>query len=156
MYIIFSSTNDLFFSKTIASSLTSMNGSPVIFTPDQKNIVVCNSNFQSLHNQTAAPVMEEITPDQILDMPIVFADEPQEEVVEVKHSADNSSFFITNLNEFNERKMVVKEEPLDEDEHFDVLCPTISRTTAPERLKIKQVCTIISNNIIRLELKCSK
>lgn len=134
-----------------------MNGSPVIFTPDQKNIVVCSSNFQSLNNQTAAPVMEEITPDQILDMPIVFADEPQEEVVEVKNSVDNSSYFIANLNEFNERKMVVKEEPLDEDEDFDVLCPTISKTTtAPERLKIKQVCIIISNNITRLEFKCSK
>jgi len=115
-----------------------MNGTPVIFTPDQKNIVVCSSNFQSLHNQSDAPVMEEITPDQILDMPIVFADEPQEEV-EVKHSVDNSSYFIANLNEFNERKMVVKEEPVDEDENFDVLCPTISRTAVPERLKIKQV-----------------
>jgi len=115
-----------------------MNGSPVMITPDQKNIVVCSSNFQSLQNQTTAPVMEEITPDQILDMPIVFADEPQEEVV--KQSVDNGSYFITNLNEFNERKMVVKEEPVDEDEDFDVLCPTVSRTTIPERLKIKQVC----------------
>ncbi|XP_015363469.1 PREDICTED: uncharacterized protein LOC107161539 [Diuraphis noxia] len=122
------------------SSLTSMNGSPVIFTPDQKNIVVCSSNFQSLQDQSAAPVVEEITPDQILDMPIVFADEPQEEEeVEVKHNIDNSSYFIANLNEFNERKMVVKEEPVDEDDNFDVLCPTISRTTIPERLKIKQV-----------------
>jgi len=122
-----------------------MNGSSVMFTPDQKNIVVCSSNFQSLHNQTAAPVMEEITPDQILDMPIVFADEPQEE--EVKHSVDNSSYFITNLNDFNERKVVVKEEPVDEEEEFDILCPTISRTTVPERLKIKQVCIIFSNYI---------
>lgn len=119
-------------------SLTSMNGSPVMFTPDQKNIVVCSSNFQSLHNQTAATVMEEITPDQILDMPIVFADEPQEEE-EVKHSVDNSSYFIANLNEFNERKVVVKEEPVEDDEDFDVLCPTISRTAVPERLNIKQV-----------------
>jgi len=134
-----------------------MNGSPVMFTPDQKNIVVCNSNFQSLHNQTAAPVMEEITPDQILDMPIVFADEPQEEEEEeVEHSVDNSSYFIANLNEFNERKVVVKEEPVDDDEDFDVLCPTISRTTVPERLNIKQVCIIISNYFTRLELKCSK
>lgn len=131
-----------------------MNGSPVIFTPDQKNIVLCNSNFQSLHDQSAAPVMEEITPDQILDMPIVFADEPQE--VEVKHNIDNSSYFIANLNEFNERKVVVKEEPIDEDEHFEVLCPTISRTTVPERLKIKQVCITISNYITRFKLKYSK
>jgi len=131
-----------------------MNGSPVMFTPDQKNIVVCSSDFQSLNNQTATPVMEEITPDQILDMPIVFADEPQEE--EVKQSIENSSYFITNLNELNERKVVVKEEPVDEDEHLDVLCPTISRTTVPERLKIKQVCIIIINYITRFKLKCSK
>jgi len=122
-----------------------MNGSPVMFTPDQKNIVVCSSNFQSLHNQAAAPVMEEITPDQILDMPIVFADEPQEEEEEVKHNVDNSSYFIANLNEFNERKVVVKEEPVEDHEDFDVLCPTISRTTVPERLNIKQVCIINSN-----------
>ncbi|XP_060857831.1 KAT8 regulatory NSL complex subunit 3-like [Metopolophium dirhodum] len=115
------------------SSLTFMNGSPVMFTPDQKNIVACSSNFQSLHNQTAAPVMEEITPDQILNMPIVFADEPQEKE-EVKHSVDNSSDFIENL---NEQKMIVKEKSVDE--HFDVLCPTISRTPIPKRLKIKQV-----------------
>jgi len=133
-----------------------MNGSPVMFTPDKKNIVVCSSNFQSLHDQTAAPVMEEITPDQILDMPIVFADEPQEEEVEVKHNIDNSSYFIANLNEFNERKMVVKEEPVDEDESFDVLCPTISRTTIPERLKIKQVCIIISNYFTRFQFNYSK
>lgn len=120
------------------SSLTSMNGPSLMFTPDQKNIVVCNSNFQSLHNQTAAPVMEEITPDQILDMPIVFADEPQEEE-EVKHRIDNSSYIIANLNNFKEQNMVVKEEPVEEEEHFDVISPTISRTTAPERLKIKQV-----------------
>lgn len=128
-----------------------MNGSPVMFTPDQKNIVVCSSNFQSLHNQTATPVMEEITPDQILDMPIVFADEPQEEEEEVKQSVDNSSYFIANLNELNERKMVVKEELVEEDENVDVLCPTISRTTIPERLKIKEVCIIISNYITRLK-----
>lgn len=119
------------------SSLTSMNGSPVMITPDQQNIVVCSSNFQSLHNQTTAPVMEEITPDQILDMPIVFADEPQEE--EVKQSVDNGPYFITNINEFNDRKMVVKEEPVDEEEDLDVVCPTVSRTSIPERLKIKQV-----------------
>lgn len=121
-----------------------------MFTPDQKNIVVCSSNFQSLHNQTATPVMEEITPDQILDMPIVFADEPQEEE-EVKQSVDNSSYFIANLNELNERKMVVKEESVEKDKNVDVLCPTISRTTIPERLNIKQVCIIINNYITRLK-----
>jgi len=131
-----------------------MNGSPVMFTRDQKNIVACSSNFQSLHNQTAAHVMEEITPDQILNMPIVFADESQEkEEEEEKHSVDNSSNFIANL---NEQKVIVKEKPVDEDEHFDVLCPTILRTLIPERLKIKQVCLIISNYFTRLELKCSK
>jgi len=123
-----------------------MNGSPVMFTSDQKNIVVCSSNFQSLQNQNAAPVMEEITPDQILDMPIVFADEPQEEEEELKNSVDNNSYFITNLNDLNERKMVVKEEPVDEDEEFDVLCPTVSRTMVPERLKIKQVTEYLATS----------
>jgi len=132
-----------------------MNGSPVMFTPDQKNIVACSSNLQSLHNQTATSVMEEITPEQILNMPIVFADEPQIEE-EVKHSVDNSSDLIANLKEFNEGIVIVKENPVDEDEHFDVLCPTISRTLIPERLKNKQVCIIFSNYITRLELKYSK
>lgn len=89
---------------------------------------MCNSNFQQ--NQTTAPVLGEITADQILDMPIVFADEPPQE--EVKQIDDNSSYFISASNQQN---MVVKEEPIDEE---DVLCPTMTRTTT-ERLKIKQV-----------------
>jgi hypothetical protein len=94
---------------------------------------VCNSNFHSQQNEKTAPVMGEITADQILDMPIVFADEPsQEEVKQVND--DNSSYFMSASNQQN---IVVKEEPVDED---DVLSPTMTRTTIPERLKIKQVC----------------
>lgn len=108
-----------------------------MFTPDQTSIVVCSSNFQSQQNQPPAPVLGEITADQILDMPIVFADEPSQE--EVKLAVENNSYFIT-----NERKMVVKEEPVDEDDDIDVMCPTMSRTTIPERLNIKQVFIISS------------
>lgn len=111
-----------------------MNGSPVIFTQDHKSIVVCNSNFQSQQDQTAAPVLGEITADQILDMPIVFADEPPQE--EVKQTTENSSYFITNS---DNQKVVVKEEPVDEDKNLEVLCPTVTRTAIPEGLKIKQV-----------------
>lgn len=110
-----------------------MNGSPILFTQDHKSIVVCNSNYQSQQNQTA-PVLGEITADQILDMPIVFADEPSQE--EVKQTIENSSYFITSS---EDQKMVVKEEPVDEDENLEVLCPTVTRTPIPERLKIKQV-----------------
>lgn len=103
-----------------------MNGSPVILTPDQKNIVVCSSNFQPQQNTN--PVMGEITADQILDMPIVFADEPQEEVQQ--HTAENSSYIIINDD-------IVKEEPVDEENKRVVkLCGG----SIPERLKIKQVC----------------
>lgn len=111
-----------------------MNGSSMLFTQDHKSIVVCNSNFQSQQSQTAAPVLGEITADQILDMPIVFADEPSQE--EVKQTTENSSYFITSS---DDQKMVVKEEPVDEDENLGVLCPSVTRTAIPERLKIKQV-----------------
>jgi len=77
-----------------------------------------------------APIMGEITADQILDMPIVFADEPPQE--EIKHTTDDSSYFIANN---NTPQIIVKEEPIEE-ENLDV-CPT--RTAIPERLKIKQV-----------------
>lgn len=107
-----------------------------MFTPDQTSIVVCSSNFQPQQSQPPAPVLGEITADQILDMPIVFADEPSQE--EVKLTVENSSYFIT-----NERKMVVKEEPVDEEDDIDVMCPTMSRTTIPERLNIKQVYIIL-------------
>lgn len=104
------------------------------FSQDLKSIVVCSSNFQTSHKQTATPVLGEITADQILDMPIVFADEsPQEEV---KQTTENSSYFIMSS---NDQKVVVKEEPVDEDDEFGVLCPTMTRTAIPERLKIKQV-----------------
>lgn len=108
-----------------------------MFTQDSKGIVVCSSSFQSQSNQTAIPVMEEITADQILDMPIVFADEsPQEEGVK-SASAEDSSYIISST---KSNDIVVKEEPLDEDENLDVMCPTsVSRTAIPERLKIKQV-----------------
>lgn len=115
-----------------ASSLSSMNGSPILFTQDQKNILVCSSNFQSQQNQTT-PVMGEITADQILDMPIVFADEPPSQE-ELKHTTDNSSYFITNP---SNQQIIVKEELIDEEENLEVVCPT--RTAIPERLKIKQV-----------------
>lgn len=93
---------------------------------------MCSSNFHSQKNQTTAPVLGEITADQILDMPIVFADEsPQEEVKQID---DSSSYFISASDHQN---MVVKEEPVDEE---DVACPTMTKTTIPERLKIKQVC----------------
>lgn len=93
---------------------------------------MCDSNLNSQQNETTAPVLGEITADQILDMPIVFADEPsQEEVKQVDD--DNSSYFVSASNQQN---IVVKEEPVDED---DVSSP-MTRTTIPERLKIKQVC----------------
>lgn len=103
-----------------------------MFTPNQNNFVVCSSNFQSQQKKNCG--MGEITADEILDMPIVFADEPPQE--EIKPTVDNSSYFITNT---NEHKMVVKEEPLDEDDEYEILCPTVSRTAIPERLNIKQV-----------------
>lgn len=104
-----------------------MNGSSVILTPDQKNILVCSSNFHPQQNTT--PVMGEITADQILDMPIVFADEPPQEEVQ-QHTAENSSYIIINDD-------VVKEEPVDEENQRVVkLCGS----SIPERLKIKQVC----------------
>lgn len=116
-----------------------------MFTPNQNNFVVCSSNFQSQQNEAPSPIMGEITADQILDMPIVFADEPPQE--EVKQTIENSSYYISNT---NERKMVVKEEPVDDDDEYGVLCPTITRTAIPERLKIKQVFLNISckNNAI--------
>jgi len=112
-----------------ASSLSTINGSSVIFTPDQKNILVCSSNFQLQQNQMT-PIMGEITADQILDMPIVFADEPPQE--EMKHTTDDSSYFIANN---SDPQIIVKEEPI-EVENQDVY-PT--KTAIPERLKIKQV-----------------
>lgn len=118
-----------------------MNSSPVMFTQDTKSIVVCSSSFQSQQSQTAAPV-EEITADQILDMPIVFADEPQEDVKPTIN--EDGSYYFT-----NSIPMVVKEELIDEkneennddDDNVDVVCSSpMSRAAVQERLKIKQVC----------------
>lgn len=78
--------------------------------------------------------MGEITADEILDMPIVFADESPQEDIQLEPA--NTSYFITNV---EERKMVVKEELVDEDENLDVVCPTVSRSAVTESLKIKQV-----------------
>lgn len=124
-----------YFFLCIDSPLTSTNSPSIMFTSNQNNFVVCSSNFQSQQNETPSPVMGEITADQILDMPIVFADEPPQEEIKV----ENSSYFIPNT---IEHKVVVKEEPVDDDEEYEVLCPTISRTAIPERLKIKQVFLI--------------
>lgn len=131
------STNNSFLSLPAASSLSSMNGSSVIFASDQNNILVCSSNFQSQQNQVAPPVMGEITADQILDMPIVFADEPSLE--EMDHTSDNNSYFITSS---DNQKIIVKEEVIDEDGNLGVICSTRS-AAIPERLNIKQVYLII-------------
>lgn len=116
----------------IAPNLTSMNdSSSLVFTSDQKNIVICSSNYQS--DDTQVPVLGEITADQILDMPIVFADTLQEEL---KQTVDNNSYFIPGT---NDHQMMVNEELVDnEDLDIDIMCP-ISRNTVPERLNIKQV-----------------
>lgn len=109
-----------------------MDGSPIMFTPDQQNFVVC-SNFQSQENQTNSPVLGEITADQILDMPIVFADETQEETNQM---TENSSYIYPST---DVKKEVIKEEPVDEDEDVDIMCSPVSKTAIPERLNIKQV-----------------
>ncbi|VVC35359.1 Alpha/Beta hydrolase fold [Cinara cedri] len=113
-----------------SSSLTSMDDS-LLFTSDQKNIVVCSSNFQSGDSQI--PVLGEITADQILDMPIVFADTLQEDL---KQTVDNSSYFVTST---NEQQMMVNEELVDDDDlDIDIMCP-MSKNAVPERVNIKQV-----------------
>jgi len=117
---------------------STLNARSVLFSPEHKNIVMCNSNFQSQQNQTTSSALGEITADQILDMPIVFADEPS--LVDIKQEVtDNSSYFITTD---NNGKMVVKEEPVDEDENMDIMYPTMTKSTISEGLKIKQVCII--------------
>lgn len=123
--------NFLFF-LPIAPNLTSLSdGSSLVFTSDQKNIVICSSNYQS--DDTQVPVLGEITADQILDMPIVFADTLQEEL---KQTVDNSSYFIPGT---NHHQMTTNEGHVDdEDLDIDIMCP-ISRNTVPERLNIKQV-----------------
>lgn len=76
--------------------------------------------------------MGEITADQILDMPIVFADEPSQEVQPIATApAENSSYIIIN-------DEIVKEEVLPEDGE-NQRAAKICRTEIPERLKIKQV-----------------
>ncbi|XP_050421591.1 KAT8 regulatory NSL complex subunit 3 isoform X2 [Adelges cooleyi] len=117
------------------SSLIPMSRTPIIMAPDSKSIVVCSSSYQSQQSQPT-PVME-ITADQILDMPIVFADEAIEETKTAPVN-DSSSYIITNT---NSNQLIVKEEPIDDDEDVDVMSssPVSKNNTVPERLNIKQV-----------------
>jgi len=93
---------------------------------------VYNTNIPSQQNQTTASVIGEITADEILDMPIVFADETS--LDETKPESGNTTYFISNEN--NDQPITVKEEVL-EPKGGDVACK--SRTVIPESLKIKQV-----------------
>lgn len=128
-------SKNMFTSHLTIASLRSMDGSGITFTPDQQN-VMC-SNFQSQGNQGNNPVLGEITADQILDMPIVFADEASQE--ETNQMTDNSSYVYPST---NFKKELIKEEPFDnEDEDVDIMCSPVSRTAIPERLNIKQVYT---------------
>ncbi|XP_050543024.1 KAT8 regulatory NSL complex subunit 3 [Daktulosphaira vitifoliae] len=121
-------------SQTNESLESSLNGSPLLITQDSKGIMVCNSNFQL--QQIQPTTVMEITADQILDMPIVFADESLDEA-KTAVSKENSLVETSS----NNQKMIVKEEPMDDDEDLEVMCssPTSRTAAIPERLNIKQV-----------------
>lgn len=111
----------------------SLNGTPVIFTQDPKNIVMCSTNFESQPNQLTTSAIGEITADEILDMPIVFADEPSQD--ETKSESGNNTFFLTNT---NEQKMVIKEE-VHEAKDVSVVHSDQSKNVVRKGLNIKQV-----------------
>lgn len=123
---------------------SSFNGACVIFTQDHNNIVVYDSNSPSQQNQqtsqTTASVIGEITADEILDMPIVFADESS--VDETKPDSNNIAYFISNEND--DQLMETKDE-IHEPNDTDV---SMSKTAISEGLKIKQVnsCHVVNRH----------
>lgn len=157
-------TNHLFNSHFNIVLPRSMNSSPMIFNPDQHHFVAC-SDFQSDGNQTNNADFGEITADQILAMPIVFADEAL-----TNQKTENSSYSFTGTNkepevpkekpidkeeDMNitltpevldeepivgyEYRQVLKEEIISEDEDENGMCQPVLSPVIPESLKIKQV-----------------